>query len=300
MIVAEQVLVLLVFISIGYILKKLHILPESSSSVLSKMLFFIFSPALTFNTFSTKFSLQIFKENYLILIYGTVILVTLMIISKFLAKLFTKDKYERGIYEYTLTTPNYGFAGYALMQGLYGDEMLLQMMIYVIPLTIYAYTEGYRKLMNFEHVSFVRIVNPAIISVVVGAIFGIFSIQLPDFCTDIITKLANCMSPVSMIMIGLVIAEFNLKETLLNKKAYIVSIIRLVVIPTLLCVVLKLLNAPQNIVLLSLMTYAMPAGANTIVFPKLIDRDCRLGASFTVISSVLLIVTMSVLIKAFT
>ncbi len=300
MIVAEQVLVLLVFIATGYILKKLHIVPENSSSVLSKMLFFVFSPALTFNTFATKFSLPIFKENYLVLIYGTVILVVLMILAKFFSKLFTKDKYERGIYEYTLTTPNYGFAGYALMQALYGDEMLLQMMIFVIPLTIYAYTEGYRKLMNFEHVSLMRIINPAIISVVIGSVFGVFSIQLPEFCMGIITKLANCMSPISMIMIGLVIGEFNLKETLLEKKAYIISIIRLVVIPALLCIVLKLLNAPQNIVLLSLMTYAMPVGANTIVFPKLIDRDCRLGASFTVISSVLLNVTMSVLIKVFT
>ena len=300
MIVAKQVLILLIFISIGYFLRKAHIIPKSGSGVFSKMLFYVFSPALTFNTFATKFSIPVFKENYLVLVYGAVILIIFMLIAKVSSKLFTKDKYERGIYEYTLTIPNYGFAGYALMQALYGDEMLLQMMIFVIPLTIYAYTEGYRKLMNFEHVSLIRIINPAIITVIIGSVFGIFSIQLPNVCMEIITKSADCMSPVSMIMIGIVVAEFNLKEVLMEKKAYIVAFIRRVVIPALLCSTLKLLNAPENIVLLALMTYAMPAGANTIVFPKLIDRDCRLGASFAVISSVFLILTMSVLTKLFT
>ena len=300
MIVEKQVLILLIFISIGYFLRKANIIPHSGSGVLSKMLFYIFSPALTFNTFATKFTIPIFKENYMILIYGTLILIALILISKLFSKLFTKDKYERGIYEYTLITPNYGFAGYALMQALYGDEMLLQMMIFVIPLTIYVFTEGYRKLMNFEHVSLMKIINPSIISVVIGTIFGFSEIQLPDVCMEIITKSADCMSPISMIMIGFVVAEFNLKEVLMEKKAYIVAFIRLVVIPVLLCSTLKLLNAPENIVLLALMTYAMPAGANTIVFPKLIDRDCRLGASFAVISSVFLILTMSVLTKLFT
>lgn len=300
MVVAQQVAILILFISIGYVLRKTNIVPQSGASVLSKLLFFVFMPALNFNTFATQFTIDVFSGKYIILIYGLVIMLAVAVASKFAAKLFSKDKYERGIYTYTLTVPNFGFGGYALMQSLYGDEMLMNMMIFVIPLTIYTYTEGYRLLIGLEHVSFKSIINPAIIAIVIGAVVGLIGIDLPVFIGDAVKKAADCMSPASMIMTGLVIAEFDLKEMLLNKKSYIVSAVRLIVMPVIICTVLRLINAPQSVLLSALMTYAMSTGLNTILFPKLIDRDCKPGASFAIISSVLSIATISLVTGLFT
>ncbi len=300
MVVAQQVAILILFMSIGYVLRKTNIVPQSSALVLSRLLFFVFMPALNFNTFATQFTFDVLKENSIIILYGIVIMLVVAIASKFVARLFSSDKYERGIYTYTLTVPNFGFGGYALMQSMYGDGMLMNMMVFVIPLTIYTYTEGYRLLMGHEHVSFRKIINPSIIAIIIGAVVGFIGIDLPVFIGDAVEKAAGCMSPASMIMTGLVIAEFDLKEMLLNKKSYIVSTLRLIVIPVIICGVLKLINAPQSVLLSALMTYAMSTGLNTILFPKLIDRDCKPGASFAVISSVLSIATISLITRLFT
>jgi predicted permease len=38
--------------------------------------------------------------------------------------------------------------------------------------------------------------------------------------------------------------------------------------------------------------YAMPCGMNTIVYPKLVEKDCRLGAATVLVSTVLSLITI--------
>lgn len=292
MIVAQQVLILLIFIAIGYALRKTNFIPSESAGILSKILIYVFCPSLTLNTFINQFKISNLSQNYKIILISAVIVILLMLSGKLMSKLFSKDSYVRNVYAYSFTTANFGYIGYALVQAVYGEEALLTMMVFSIPLTIYTYTEGYRGLVNSKKVSLANLLNPGIIAILIGAIIGLSGINFPAFLTDIFAKAGNCMSPVSMIMTGIVIADYNLKEILFEKKAYIVSLIRLVGIPAIVCGILYLLNAPEKIILISLMTYAMPCGLNTVVFPKLVNKDCKLGASFAVVSAILSLVTI--------
>lgn len=292
MVVAQQVLILLIFIAIGYALRKTNFIPSEAAGILSKILIYVFCPALTLNTFINQFKISNLSQNYKIILISAVIVILLMLSGKLISRLFTKDSYVRNVYAYSFTTANFGYIGYALVQAVYGEEALLTMMVFSIPLTIYTYTEGYRGLVNSKKVSLANLLNPGIIAIIIGAIIGLSGINFPAFLTDIFAKAGNCMSPVSMIMTGIVIADYNLKEILFEKKAYIVSLIRLIGIPAVVCGVLYLLNAPEEIILISLMTYAMPCGLNTVVFPKLVNKDCKLGASFAVVSAVLSLATI--------
>jgi len=77
------------------------------------------------------------------------------------------------------------------------------------------------------------------------------------------------------------------------------SIIRLILIPSFFILVLKALNTPSEIVLVALVSLAMPLGLNTIVIPAAYDGDTKLGASFALVSSVLGIVTIPAMLAVF-
>ena len=42
----------------------------------------------------------------------------------------------------------------------------------------------------------------------------------------------------------------------------------------------------------AVITYCMPCGMNTIVFPKMVGEDCKIGASMVLISTLAALVTV--------
>ncbi|MBE6728535.1 MAG: hypothetical protein E7562_07830, partial [Ruminococcaceae bacterium] len=77
-----------------------------------------------------------------------------------------------------------------------------------------------------------------------------------------------------------------------------VSIMRLVVIPAVAVVILKLLNL-ENVIMPALIVYSMPCGLNTVVFPKLVDEDCETGAALALISTAFSMATIPIMLHFF-
>ncbi len=226
------------------------------------------------------------------------LLIILHLISKLLSKLFAKSEYETSIFTYTLTIPNFGYTGYALCQAIFGEAALLDMMIFTLPMSIYTGSIGYNMLTKQigSKFSWKRIFTPSIIGILLGCIVGISGISLPTVITNVTGKAGNCMSPVSMLLTGIAISEFNIKDLLTEKRAYIISAIRLMGIPLLVFGLFKLFGL-NSMIVTAVLIYAMPCGMNTIVYPKLVGEDCRVGASMTLISTVLSLLTIPLVLQ---
>ena len=189
--------------------------------------------------------------------------------------------------------------GYPLISAIYGEEMLLNMMIYVLPISIYTYSEGYRLLTDTKGISFKKIVNPVLISIFCGCVFGLCSIELPALLNDALTSASNCMAPIGMILIGIAIAGFPLSELLNKWQVYSISAIRLLGSPLLMTVIFRLLNFNDSILLVAIMCYGMPCGMNTIIFPQLKGKDCRIGAGLVLLSNLASVLTIPLLLELF-
>ena len=94
------------------------------------------------------------------------------------------------------------------------------------------------------------------------------------------------------------ISEFNLRKLLSNKLTYIVVLLRLVVIPVVLGAILNFICTPET-VQASILLYAMPCGLNTIVFPKMIDENCEIGAGLAFLSNVFACVSIPLVFTIF-
>ena len=112
--VFEQVFLLLCFVALGFLLIKTKIAKIEHTDILSKVLVYIFLPANIFKTFALNFNREYIFANYILIIYSVVIVIILNVVAHFIAKLFSKNKYERDVYEYSLSTPNFGFVGFPM------------------------------------------------------------------------------------------------------------------------------------------------------------------------------------------
>lgn len=293
----EQVSILLIFAVIGYILCKKKLANSGHAKLLSTLEVYVFLPCKVFQTFSTKFTVNYIREKYYFIMLSAVILLIVCVAAHFLAKLFSKKPYEHGVYTYSLVVPNYGYVGYALAEGLFGSEMLLNMMIFALPVMLYTYTIGFSMLTNRKF-TWKKLLQPNVIAIALGCVVGLTGIKIPGVAEAVITKSAACMAPVSMILAGMTISEFQLKVLLMNVKYYAMTLLRLIVIPCALAFAVRQLVGPQE-ALLTILLYAMPCGMNTIVFPKLVGENCEIGAGLAFISSILACITIPICVGLF-
>lgn len=291
----EQVGKLLIFIAIGYILGHFNIVDKKHSKILSVILVYFVSPCTSVKSLSSGFTIDYLKTYYPMIIVSVVLLLVFIFIAFFVSKLFTKNRYEQNVYHYTLTIPNYGYMGYALAEGLFGAQGLLNIVVFCLFINIYIASVGYVMLTN-QKLNLKLFLKPNFAGLIIGVFFGLTQISLPNIVTEVVNTSAACLSPLAMLLTGIVISEFHFKDLITDKKAYIVSALRLIVIPIAVLLVLKPFLNP-DIVTTAVLYYALPCGLNTIVYAKSVNENYVLGAKFAVVSNLLSLITLPIILS---
>ena len=294
----NQIAFLFGFIIIGYILVKIKVLPENSAAVLSKLENTVFIPALVMGTFIENFTIERIGAAWKLLLVSFIIACIAIPFAILISKLVTKDKYTQKIYTYGLSFSNFGFMGNAVVSSLFPD-IFFEYLIFTLPLWIFIYLWGVPRLLIADSgkkqtftESLKSFVNPMFIAMLIGMVIGLLKIRIPEWSVSLINVSGDCMSPIAMILTGVVVSSISLKKTFLNIRIYIVSIVRLVIMPVLFIVVASFLKIPETTYICALCSLAMPLGLNTIVIPSALGKDTTIAAGMAVISHLLSCITI--------
>jgi len=301
----SPMLVMFLFIVIGFICNKKGLLPENAATVLSKLENYVLVPALIINTFMRYCTVASLQQQYRSVLYCLIALVAALLISLPLSRAFAKGDYERNVYKYALTFGNFSFMGNAIVPAILGDDMLYVYMLYILPLNVAVYTWGLMILIpkgEKKGNPLKSLFNPIFISILIGAVLGLIGAleYIPSFLTSAISSCASCMGPLAMILTGFVIGGFDLKKLLTKKRIYLASALRLILLPALFIGLLLLCGADRQILLLTLFAFGTPLGLNTVVFPAAYGGDASTGASMAIISHTLCIVTIPIMYSLLT
>lgn len=311
----NQMLTMFLLMLVGYVLNKYGVLPKNSAAVVSKLLVFVFTPALTLSNQIKMCTLKNFVSASKLLLYSAIIVAVAVAVSYGLAPLIIKNRektpaasYQRQIYKYALTFGNFGYIGNYIVLGIWGDEMLFKYLLFtfitntvVLAWGVYILVpKGENKKSIFANLK-TGLLTPPFLSMVLGIALGVAGVNkyIPDFVNTALENAGNCMGPVGMLLAGIVVGDYNFKELLKDKKVYITTLFRLIIIPALFVSVLKFLGTPQEIVLITLITYATPLGLNTIIYPAAYGGETKTGAAMTMISSVFSVVTIPIMYYVF-
>ena len=296
----NQMLMFFSVMILGFILRRKNIVPENADVSLSKVLTMVVSPALLLKTFIANFNLDTLLEKSYIFIWGTILLFILIFLGTALANLFAENRYIKYIYTYSFIIPNMGYMAQPLTLAVFGEQALFDLMIFSIPFNVYIYSVGFTRLNHKnEKVSLKSLVNPLFISMGIAIVLGLFKVPIPTFVENTLSSLAGCMGVIAMLLAGLVIGKYDLRDMVSSGKFYIASLIRLVAIPGLFVYVLKMLGLPSYIYMTALCVLAMPMGLNTVVFPAAFGGDTKPGASMALVSSIFGIITIPIMFAFF-
>lgn len=296
-----QMAVLFLLIAIGYILAKSGLVPEDSEKTLSKLENNIFLPALVLSTFIGNFTVSKLSSMGKLVLISIALQAIILPLAVFFSRTLAKDRYTRNIYLYSLCFANFGFMGNAVVKALFPQifteytvfTLFMWTMIYLWAIPFLLMGDGTEKISFKGAVK--NLLNPMFFCVIIGMIVGITGIPVPTFVTNLVDTLSDCMSPIAMLLTGMCIARFNLKEILSVKSVYIVTAIRLFLFPALFIVLAKFIPMSETARICAFCAISMPLGLNTVVIPAGYGRDTRIASGMALVSHLLSCLTIPIM-----
>lgn len=294
-----RITVLFVFILAGYILVKVKALGDGSSAVLSKLENCLFIPSLVLGTFTANFTVEKISSAWKLFWFGLGLTFLMMIVAKLISNLVSKDKFTQNIYTYGLVFSNFGFMGNAVVSVVF-PEMFLEYLIFTLPMWTMIYVWGVPCLLiphDKEKGQSIKdrlrsFVNPMFVAMLIGIVIGISGLKIPQLLNSAITMSGDCMSPVSMILTGVIVAQMDLKKVLGTISIYIVTFIRLLALPLAAILSFAFINVPDLYVMCCVCALSMPLGLNIMVIPSAYGKDTSLAAGAIIVSHLLSLITI--------
>lgn len=287
-VIINQILVMAILISMGYILYKTNMIDDQTSMKISNFLLKVVIPITIIESFMVPFNVQLLKQ------IGFVSLLTLAItmVMAFITNFFFKE--DQRIDKYACIFTNKGFIGIPLISAIFGKEAVSIITPIIVISNILAWTvgmdllSGKKKKTNLKRI----ITNPSVIGFMIGLIFFFLPINFPYPLTQSIKMMASINTPLAMIIIGSYLAQENIKEVLVNRQAYKVSIIRLILLPLVVIGLVGFLPIDTMVKHVFIISMAVPTAANTAMFAQIAGSNYRYGAQLVCLTTVLSGITL--------
>ena len=142
-----------------------------------------------------------------------------------------------------------------------------------------------------------RIFSANFVAMLIGIVLGLLNARawMPTVVLNTVQELGDCYVIMALLLTGFSIADYPIHEVIGNVKIYVFSLLRLIILPVIFLILVKLVNADPMLSLMAVLSAACPCGMNTVVYPAAYGEDCKPGASMVLISSILSVVTVPVM-----
>lgn len=135
------------------------------------------------------------------------------------------------------------------------------------------------------------------VAVLIGLFFFLSGLTMPKLFASSIQYIANLNTPLAMFTIGIYFAQTDPAKMFRKSKLYLLSAVRLVIIPLASMLILSLIPAEFSAMKLALLiTSACPTGSNVAVYAQLYDNDYSYAVETVIVSTLLSIVTIPAIV----
>ena len=242
---------LMLIIAVGFLCRKVGIINDVSSKNLSRLVLMVGQPAmLIYSMSNAEYNAENVNIAWTMLWLGFVYHGVLAVLGYFLALPYKKNIDEEKISEFSFMFANCAFIGFPIFEALLGPTGLFMASFLVFSFNVLLWTWGLaifgRKRsdikLNIKKILF----NFGSIPCVIGFVLYLLKnpaigFELPEFLTKALGYLTNICTPISVMIIGALIATQSPKRIFCSWKLYYFNIVKLFVLPILVCLISKVI-----------------------------------------------------------
>jgi len=296
MTVGQQVLVLFIFISIGFILGKVKLLDSSASKGITNLVLYAVVPANIIVSFQGEFVGDNISIFFLVVLITVILHAINIIISKVLLK--NPDLKRQNILQFATVFSNCGFIGYPLMSAILGATGILYGSAFVVTSIVLIWIYGVYMITGDKEKLSIRaaLFNPGVIGVAIAFLLYLFKIRLSPFIMSTLSSLSALNTPLPMIIIGYQMSTAHFGMLLRELSFWISALLRLVLFPLLSIFISLLFPVPAAAALAVVIGSATPPASIAGMFAERFGNDTEFASGLVTAQTALSIISMPILV----
>lgn len=275
----NMIVTLFIMLLLGYVAGKLGIIDGVASKKLSKLIIEIGQPAMIiYNLIKMEYSAENLGIGFATLAFGLGFHILLSVLSYF-AFLRYRNVDERKLSEFAAIFGNVGFIGIPILESAFGPIGAFQGAFFVVSFQLLLWTWGIiilaRKRDDIKITPKKVILNfgtvPSAIGIALFLMKGIDGFVIPQPIMLSMSFVASLCTPIPMLIIGALIASRSLKPMLCSGKIYYLCAMKLIVLPVVVCGLMRLTGFSADWILFAAVVASMPSATTVTMLAELHD-----------------------------
>ncbi len=297
--VLGKMAVILFTIAAGYGANRLGYLGGETDQKLSKLLLNITMPALILSSVLNGDNRATLSEILSLLWVSVVFYGIAFAFALLVPCLIRGNRDEKGAWRFALAFANVAFIGYPVAVALFGPSSLFYAAILVLPCNLLSYTLGPLMLAGAKRFRWQQLLSPCVVAAVVSLLCVLADLRPPAMIGEILDFLGSVTVPFSLLVIGSLLASLPARQMLTSPKIWLLSAVRLLVMPAVLYFALRPMGLQPMILGIAVTQMAMPVAINGTLMSMEYGGDTEALAQVTFLTTVVSIVTIPLIAALF-
>ena len=293
--VLQQVLIIFCYVIVGFASGKFGIINSEQRMFLSKLCSSLLLPFTILSAASMSVGSSDFLNLGIALVLEFLVLGGTMGISLLFFKVSHTDKKLRAALTSLITFPNCTFLGLPLCLALFGQIAVLYNSAALIVFNVLFFTIQLPLFtggkFNLKAVLTVPTIATAVLLVMLGT-----GLHWPAPLQTVISSIGSMITPLSLIIIGVMLSENDLSAIFREKQIYPVVLIRNFIIPVITILLLYFVPLDPSAKLCNLVYIACPCATLTTIYSIQTDTKPELCARSVLLSTILFAVSLPAVI----
>ena len=311
LLIFSKVLVVFIYIGVGFIANRLKVLPEESVKHFISLVMGITVPCLVISSITGQdLNGDMYRNTILTLLLTTLVLIVTAFATTFVSdRIFPwKDQQDRNVLASAMTGCNAGFMGLPIASAVFGELVFYYLVIQNIANNLYLFVMSLAQLHHRESEKSSKslseklkpLVNPTSVATIVSLIMLFAGIHLPEYAMDIVTTLGDITIPLSMILVGVQLGGADFKKLIADKALLITSVMKLIAVPALALLILTPMPVDPVVKLTVLLGMCFPSAVIGVAVAAQENKNPKLMAEAVAITTLLSLITLPVWIMIIT
>lgn len=298
----QQIVQLFLMIFMGYLIVKTGLVRDDDSKVLSKIILYLIVPCVIINAFQVDYTTDTVKGLLIAFAASVMTQVILLVVISVAGRLLHLNEVEVASVYYS----NSGNLIVPIVTFILGQEWVLYGCVFMSVQLVFLWTHC-KKIISREASYDLKkiILNINMISIFIGVILFFTGIRLPEIIRNTLASVGTMIGPASMIVTGMLFAGMNLKQIFANKRVYFITFLRLIAVPLIALVLIKLSNLAffsadgNKIMLIVFLAIITPSASTVTQMCQVYGNDSKYASAINVMTTLLSIITMPVMVMLF-
>lgn len=298
----QQIVQLFLMIFMGYLIVKTGLVRDDDSKVLSKIILYLIVPCVIINAFQVDYTTDTVKGLLIAFAASVMTQVILLVVISVAGKLLHLNEVEVSSVYYS----NSGNLIVPIVTFILGQEWVLYGCVFMSVQLVFLWTHCKKIISREASYDWKKIIlNINMLSIFIGVILFFTKIRLPEIIGNTLASVGTMIGPASMIVTGMLFAGMNLKQIFANKRVYFITFLRLIAVPLIALVLIKLSNLASfsadgnKIMLIVFLAIITPSASTVTQMCQVYGNDSRYASAINVMTTLLSIITMPVMVMLF-